>query len=439
MSTGASPPIDTRNPGWYESPIRGRHQQRCFRQEARTNGKRGQRWAVLALIIWIQTGISLPTVGFPSLAPFLRDELGLTRQQAGLFLPAYYLGTVLIALHAGWLADRFGVRRTLLLGQGVFMLALLALPLAARFDAILAIMTVVGLGYGIINPATTKVVTTWFPRGNRATAMGLKQTGFPMGGALGAWLLPLLALPLGWRWATALGGLPVLLSSAATLGGYRDVPPARGGTPRSGAAPPPASPLRAVLGSRDVWAVSVAALLFAFVQLSWIGFFVLYLREARGLSVLRASRLLAAGQAGGVAGRVLNGVASDRLFGGRRLPVLILAGGVTATLTLAMPWIPVEMPTWSLMPLLVVYGMAAVGWNGVHHTLVAELVGPEAAGTAGGLTLAVSALGVLLGPPLFGWFVDRTGSYTGAWLGLAGTTLGALACLGLVREGRRRG
>ena len=96
------------------------------------------------------------------------------------------------------------------------------------------------------------------------------------------------------------------------------------------------------------------------------------------------------------------------------------------------------MPVPLLVALMVIYGMTAIGWNGVHFALAAELAGPQAAGTAVGLTFAVSALGVLVGPPLFGWVVDRAGTYTGAWMGLAGKMGVCLGCLGLVREGRGR-
>ena len=40
------------------------------------------------------------------LAPFLLESLALSRVQAGLFLPAVYLGGVLMALPAGWFTDR---------------------------------------------------------------------------------------------------------------------------------------------------------------------------------------------------------------------------------------------------------------------------------------------------------------------------------------------
>jgi MFS family permease len=81
-----------------------------------------------------------------------------------------------------------------------------------------------------------------------------------------------------------------------------------------------------------------------------------------------------------------------------------------------------------------VFGFAGIGWNGVQHTLMAELAGPRAAGTALGFGLALSSAGVTLAPPMFGWSVGLLGGYRGAWIGLALTMIAALAVLSMVRE-----
>jgi hypothetical protein len=44
-----------------------------------------------------------------------------------------------------------------------------------------------------------------------------------------------------------------------------------------------------------------------------------------------------------------------------------------------------------LAPLALAFGFFGIGWNGVQHTLLAELVGPRGMGTAVGLGLAISS------------------------------------------------
>jgi predicted MFS family arabinose efflux permease len=87
-----------------------------------------------------------------------------------------------------------------------------------------------------------------------------------------------------------------------------------------------------------------------------------------------------------------------------------------------------------LVPLAAGIGFFGVGWNGVQHTLMAELAGPRAAGTAVGLGLAISSLGVTVCPPVFGLVVERVGGYGFAWGTLAAGMVLALLLLIPVRE-----
>ena len=56
------------------------------------------RWAVLALIMAAQTMANVGPLGIPSIAPLIRESLGLSVTQAGSFLSAYYIGPVLMSL-----------------------------------------------------------------------------------------------------------------------------------------------------------------------------------------------------------------------------------------------------------------------------------------------------------------------------------------------------
>jgi ACS family hexuronate transporter-like MFS transporter len=276
-------------------------------------------------------------------------------------------------------------------------------------------------------------VMGWSPPAHRATLVGFKQVGLPFGGVLGAALLHALALVLGWRPAVIVGAVLVLAGALATLAVYRDPPDAAPVT-AAGAG----GAVATVLASRDLWLLSLATGVFAAMQTVWMSFLVLYLESTAGLSLLAASRCLALAQVGGMAGRVLFGLLSDRLFAGRRRLPLVLAGAGSATCTLAiagtaggasLPW---------LAALAFAFGVVGIGWNGVQHTWMAELAGPRAAGTAVGLGLAVASAGVTLGPPLFGYLAQVAGGYRGPWIGLAATMLAAVTVLGLVRDGAGR-
>src|SRR4029077_3568565 len=97
-----------------------------------------------------------------------------------------------------------------------------------------------------------------------------------------------------------------------------------------------------------------------------------------------AAKYLVAAQVSGTIGRVIFGMLSDRLFGGRRRIVLALAGLVSIACALGLSTTAPGSGPALLVPLALCIGFFGVGWNGVQHTLMAELAGPRAAGTAGG-------------------------------------------------------
>src|SRR5262245_53165823 len=171
-----------------------------------------------------QTMANVGPLGIPSIAPLIRENLGLSVTQAGSFLSAYYVGPVLMSLPAGWLADRWGVRGTMVAGQTLIAVGLVAASTATSFAALLPIMVVAGAGYGMLNPTTAKAVMSWFPRRQRATAIGLKQVGLPFGGAVGAAAMPPLALALGWRVAVALSAAVIAVIAVLTWLLYREAP-----------------------------------------------------------------------------------------------------------------------------------------------------------------------------------------------------------------------
>src|ERR1700694_1413866 len=177
-----------------------------------------------------QTMANVGPLGIPAIAPLIRQDLGLSIAQAGSFLSAYYVGASLMSLPAGWMADRWGVMMTMVLVQAVIAAGLYTVTGTAAFSLIMFVMACAGMGYGMLNPTTAKAAIAWFPRRQRATAVGLKPVGLPLGGAIGASILPPLALLFGWRAAVVVPASLVALLAVLTLFLSRD--------PAAAAAPP---------------------------------------------------------------------------------------------------------------------------------------------------------------------------------------------------------
>jgi len=383
------------------------------------------RWAVLVLITLAHALGALAVLSVAPLSPFLLDALHLSRAQVGLLLPAVYLGGVLMSLPAGWLTDRLGVRLTLGAGQAVIGILVLVAALAGSLRTLLACLVLAGFGFSVLNPSTGKAVLEWFPPRGRGLAMGIKQTGLTLGGLVGALALPPLALVAGWRAALAAGGALALVSAALTLIVYRSPAGASGA---AAAVWPRLGELRVFLRRPGVIVVFLSGLALSVAQSSVLAHLAIYARETFALSPVAAGQMLALAQAGGTAGRLAWGVISDRFFGGRRRPGVVvnalIGAGAYALLALGD-----RLPLAGLVPLALVAGVGAFGWVGLYFALVAEIGGARYAGLLTGVAVAFAWSGVLIGPPVFGLLVDRTGSYAWPWLALAVVGLGVAATL----------
>ncbi len=72
-----------------------------------------------------------------------------------------------------------------------------------------------------------------------------------------------------------------------------------------------------------------------------------------------------------------------------------------------------------------------MGWNAVYLTLVAEIAGSDLAGAVTGFTIAIVWIGIIIGPPVFGFISDHIGYFWG-WIMLS--VFGFLAAILLARK-----
>jgi MFS transporter, ACS family, aldohexuronate transporter len=393
---------------------------------------------MLALVTAAHALGSLSALASAPLAPFLLDGLRLSRAEAGLFLPAVYLGGVAMALPAGWLTERFGVTRPLAAGLALTGLSVMLAAAAPAVTGLLALLVLGGLGFSILNPTTGRAVYDWFPAGERGLAMGIKQAGLTLGGIAAALVLPPLAVALGWRAALAVAGAASVTCGLLVAAIYREAPE------RAVLSPglrPRLADLAPVIRRPGVIVVLACGLALGAAQSSVLAYLALYARDALGLPSVDAARLLALAHLGGVAGRLGWGVASDRLFAGRRRPGLTL-NALVASASLAVFALGGTLPPTLMITTAFAAGMGAFGWVGLYFALMAEIGGARFAGLMTGLSVIFAWGGVLVGPPLFGALVELTDSYRPAWLVLAGLALmvaGVLPCLRpLVQRGPRR-
>ena len=159
------------------------------------------RWVVLAIGVAAQASFSATFSGLPVAGILLRTAYGLSNAQLGFILGCMALGVTVSELVWGLLTDKLGDRFVLLLGllsMGGMLVAMSVFvsPGTAHTPGVVALGTslvLVGALGGSVNSSSGRAVMTWFTDGKRGFAMSIRQTAIPVGGAIGAALLPFLA------------------------------------------------------------------------------------------------------------------------------------------------------------------------------------------------------------------------------------------------------
>ena len=374
----------------------------------------GDGWGPLVLSLAIQSMVAMALLAVPSIAPPVASSLGVPATAVGIFVAVSYLAAVLASLGAPAVVARYGSVRTSQLGLSLCA-AGLALCATGSVGALILGAVLVGLGYGPVTPASSHLLARTTPQHRLSLVFSVKQTGVPLGGVLAGGLLPGLQLAFGWQWALATVAVAcAACAAAAQIGRVRldaDRDPTR--SMRIGNL---AEPVRLVLSEPALRLLAGCSFVFALAQLSLGTYVVVFLTESLEYGLVAAGALLALSQAGGVIGRIGWGYASDRWFGARRM-LAILATMMSAA-ALATACLTVNAPAALVVAVLFLFGISAVGWNGVYLAELPRQAPEGKAGIATGGTLAITFLGNVLGPVLFAAISSLVASHRGGFLAL---------------------
>ena len=360
----------------------------------------------VSFMVWVLLG---------PLAPFLREELGLSATQQGLLTAIPLLGGSLFRPAMGLLGDRIGGRRTGLFGM---TLTLVTLAIGWRFASTTTHFYALGFLLGIAGASfavALPLASRWYPPEYQGLAMGIAGAG-NSGTLLATLFAPRLAERFGWAATFGFAMVPVAAVFVVFALLAKDSP--RRVAVASG------RDYMAVLGQSDtLWLSFLYSLTFGgFVGLA--SFLTTFFHEKYQLSRVAAGDFTTVVVVAGSFLRPVGGWLADRL-GGYRLLVGLLAGfGVCLAAVAMQP------------PMVVAVGLLFVGMGllGMGNGAVFQLVPqrfPERIGIVTGVVGAAGGLGGFFLPTLLGIVKDTTGSYA---LGLFGIALIFLAGTAVLLE-----
>jgi MFS transporter, ACS family, hexuronate transporter len=101
---------------------------------------------------------------------------------------------------------------------------------------------------------------------------------------------------------------------------------------------------------------------------------------------------------------------------------------LTAISSVILAFIP-NVSFWTMVPIVVIFGFCVSGFNGIWMNLASELVPREQAGISSGISITLGSIGAVFIPPIYGYTVDQTSSFTFGWLLITGMMVAVLSML----------
>lgn len=369
----------------------------------------------MVLTAWAMTASTFQLFVGVVLATNIIGEFGISRLELGL-LGAINTGVgAVTAPRLGRLADRLGVRWSMVALGGLSAAGFLLTALAQSYTFLLVASAVSGLPQGASNPVTNKVISEEVPAAQQASVTGVKQSGVQFAVFLAGATLPTAAITIGWRWALVImAGLTLVVAAymSTRFGGH----PVSASSPRPGSA-------AALSDKLDpfVYQVAIYAFLLGMTAGGLSRFYPLFAQEALGYSERTAGLAVSITGLAAIVARVIWARAVDTIIGARPALLVLAIGSAASALALLLAE---GVAAWILWPTVVAMAFSVVAWNVVAMLAVIRSVPSRQAGRATGVVLLGFLGGLTISAPLVGLAADATGSYRVSWVVLATLALG---------------
>ena len=352
------------------------------------------------------------TVLYPLLTVIGR-EFGLSGVQTGLITGAYFTLYVSGQLTSGLLAERFGLKRMLILYCLVAAVGMAGFGLAAvNYLALLAVAGLHGLGAGAYYPMAYSIAIHSIPGSARGVASGIINGGMSLGLVAGLALAgPFYQATGSWRVPFLILAIPTFLVALLYRRAVREVQiPARR-----------TDSLWRMLRDPTLLCMNLAGFCVLYgwwVLLSWAPVF---FQTERGVSLTMSGLYTLVIAFTAIPSGLILGRLSDRI--GRKRIILGMLPLMAVTLVAVAQ---VHSRTGMLL-VLMAYGLVGkLAWDPLGIAWLGDYMSrtrPEAVGAAVALFSFTSVMSAVIGPPLTGWIKDLTGSLAGGFYVAAAVAL----------------
>jgi len=378
------------------------------------------RWYICALLFFstVIAYVDRGVLGY--LKDTLQHYIGWNAIQYSNVLVAFQIAYAIGLVGAGWFTDWLGTRKGLAIAIVLWSVAAMSPGAASSVLTFGIAMFFLGLGEAANFPACIKTVAEWFPRGERALATGIFNSGANFGNVACPLLVPLLVVAFTWRGAFVVAGATGFVWLVFWLLMYAkpEKHPSVSAAELAHIQSDPGERVEKVawvrlLPCKETWVFAIAKFLSDPIWWFYIFWLAGYLQETFHLNI-HSNRLpvaLAFGLSsiGSVGGGWLSGA---MLKGGRSLNVARKSALlVCAVAVLPVLYAPFAKNLWVVVGLTGLAMAAHQGWSANLFTVVSDLFPKAAVASVVGIGGMVGAIGGALFQKFTGYMVEWTHSY----------------------------
>jgi phosphoglycerate transporter family protein len=330
--------------------------------------------------------------------PVMHEQLGLSKSSLGMILTIHGVIYGVCKFFGGVAADRANARVFMSLALAASAIVNIFFGLSSSLMVLGILWAINGVFQGMGYPPCARLLTHWFSPKELATKMSFWNASHSLGGGAIVILCGYLVQHYGtWRICFWVPAAIALGMSVLLMMNLRDTPESvglpeiegthvlGGDTGSESAAEFRAFLRRRVFSNKYIWLVSIANFFVYTIRFSFFDWGTTFLKEEKGLQLVGAAWMVAGFEVAGLAGMLLTGYLTDRVFKGRGTPLSLLCMLMCGVMIFLFRRVPAQMVGLNAV-LLMSVGFFVYGPQALVAVVVANLATKRAAATAVGLT-----------------------------------------------------
>lgn len=370
------------------------------------NISNGKRWFMYACVLVLCISMFYNMFKAPTLFPAFIEILGFTPDNIGLMMSMFTVMGIVLAFPAGFITNKLGIKPTLLVTAGAFVVGSIMGTFATDSTLMLASRFVEGIGCGLGVVVAPAAITAVIPRNRLGLAMGAYGIVFPVGNVAAMNMTPALFTAYGWQSAWWAGAIIAGIAFIMVLVFFR-LPEGEIGL-HSEAAPEQKQQVKTIKLRPDWIGIAICAVAFGIWNYIWGGgafsFYPTFLQTEMNMDVAQSGFITGIPSFLMIFLAPLSGIVSDKLKTRKWLIVFSFCGTAVmfaiafiASLPLVYTFVVIE----SIFAVCVTTGV---------YSLVPELARSQKAQSYGiSLVTFLQNIGIFVGGITFGPLVSALG------------------------------